>query len=95
MQATPRSNKSGTKTTKKSQTIQTSEVNRDSWADELKDKISLFDAPLSEFFNKLVPSTGWFMGARPWSDPTEVFATVPKTKKEIDTYDHIVSFSCL
>ena len=91
MQATPRSNKSGTKTTKKSQTLQTSELNRDSWADELKDKISLFDQSLGEFFNQLVPSASPFVGTRPWSDPTDIFAAVPHTRKEIDTYEHIVS----
>lgn len=67
MQATPPSNKSGTKTTNRSQTLQTSELNRDSWADELKGKISLFDEPLGEFFKQLVPSSTAFVGKRPWS----------------------------
>lgn len=91
MQATPPSNKSGTKTTNKSQTLQTSELNRDSWADEIEGKINLFDKPLGEFFKQFVPSPSPFLGKRPWSHPTDVFRAAPITTKEADTYKHTVS----
>ena len=83
------------KTTEQSQTLQTSALDGDSWADELKDKASLFDESLGEFFSKLVPCARPFAGIRPWSDPTDVFAAVPHTKNEIDTYGPIVSISII
>lgn len=95
MQGNPLSNKSGTKTTMRSHTLATSELNTDSWTDELKGKINLFDEPLGEFFRQFVPSQRAFVGQRPWSDPTEVFSAVPTTTKEVETYPHIVSVFAL
>ena len=90
MQGTERTHKSGTRALYKQHTRQSSEVNKDSWAAEIKDKISLVDKPLQEFFKDYVPCYSEFNHSRPWTDPTEVFKEVPQSGRETEKYRYFV-----
>lgn len=58
MLGTPKSVKSTTGVTHYSQTLQTSELNKMSWAKELEGKVNLYDKPLDEFLDVFVPGPG-------------------------------------
>ncbi|KAH9930100.1 uncharacterized protein B0H18DRAFT_1209596 [Fomitopsis serialis] len=86
MYGTPRIQKSNVSITQKKQTLQSSEVNKESWAAEIDGKISLFDEDIKDFFDVYVPFDNPFGGSRPWSDPAAVFADVPSSGPETARY---------
>ena len=91
MQGTERTHKSATRAVFKQHTQQNSEVNKDSWAAEIRGKISLVNEPLQNFFKDYVPCHSVFSHSRPWTDPSEVFKAVPQTGHETNKYRHLVS----
>ena len=93
MQGTERTHKSATTAVFKQHTRQTSEVNKDSWAAEISDKISPVDKPLQALFQEYVPCSSDFEGLRPWTDPAEVFTAVPSSGLEKEKYPELVSAS--
>ena len=90
MYGTERTHKSATRSVYKQHTHQHSEVNKDSWAAEISEKISLVNEPLETFFSGYVPCHRNFNGERPWTDPAEVFAKVPISGREKNKYRHLV-----
>ncbi|KAH9930115.1 uncharacterized protein B0H18DRAFT_1209607 [Fomitopsis serialis] len=91
MQGTPSKKKSSTGITQHEQTLQSSQVNKDSWASEIDGKISLFDRTLPEFFQHYVPCESPFPGDRPWREASDVFGDVPVDGKETAKYPELLS----
>ncbi|KAH9930116.1 uncharacterized protein B0H18DRAFT_1209608 [Fomitopsis serialis] len=78
--------------TQHSQTLQSSNRNRDSqaWAVEIDGKISFFDRRLPDFFTQYIPCDTPFPGYRPWGNPSDVFEAVPVDVKETAKYPELL-----
>ena len=89
MFSTPKSLKSATGVTDHSQTLQTSELNRTSWAKEIEGKVSVFDKPVDEFLDVFVPGTGASRQVTAESIKG-AFGDVPIASKEAEKYPDLV-----
>ncbi|EPS97690.1 hypothetical protein FOMPIDRAFT_1024958, partial [Fomitopsis schrenkii] len=86
---TPKSAKGGTGVTQHGHTLQKHEVNRSSWAKEIKGKVSVFDAPVKDFLDIFVP------GPKPSKRPSkkilrDAFVNVDPNGKEVDKYPDLI-----
>lgn len=94
MHGTPKSQKGGTCVTDYSQTLQTSDLNRTSWAKEIEGKVSVFDKPLDEFLDVFVPGPGASrqLHARRIKN---AFGDVPLKSNETEKYPDLVRRLCV
>lgn len=79
--------KGGTTITQHDQTLQTSELNKSSWAKEIEGKISVVNAPVAKFLDVYVPKS---TETPPAIDLTGVFCDVDTTGKEVRMYEGLV-----
>ena len=94
MFSTPKSLKSATGVTDHSQTLQTSELNRTSWAKEIEGKVSVFDKPVAEFLDVFVPGPGASRRANA-ERIKDAFRGVPVASNETEKYPDLVRRLCV